>query len=296
MKFLLEHTGITHKRAFTPKELLLLQILTATVLFGRAWQHLFWDIPFRALLWDEELITPIVQLFGLNWEDYISNLTIAYWQEITMQTIGVFHILLAVLVFFVKKDRIWIKRLLWVGGFFLFCLTLLYWKEHFYRIGQLIEYTIQWSIPIFLIYAIYHQENTTTFRFWLKIAIALTFVGHGLYAFGYYPTPGNFIQMVLDTFMLNDKDAATFLTVIGVIDFAIAIGLFLPYVWKISIIYCIVWGFATAFARIIANYDVMMPLESLHQWLYETIYRLSHGGIPLLLWLLCLKRDSSVEE
>lgn len=288
MKFpTLDYTGRLHERNFIAKELLILKILAATLFFGRAWQHFFWDVPFRALFWDEGLMTPIVKLFGMSWADYISNLEIAYWQESVMQAIGGFYVILGILVFFVHEKRRWIKPLLWLGSFFLFCMTLLYWKEHFYRIGQLIEYTIQWTTPIFLIYAIYHHKNTINFRFWLKIAIALTFIGHGLYAFGYYPRPGNFIQMVLDMFMMNNENAATFLTVIGVVDFGVAIGLFLPYLWRFSIIYCVIWGFATAFARITSNYDVMMPTESLHQWLHETIYRLSHGGIPLLLWLLC---------
>ncbi|MFK7950331.1 MAG: hypothetical protein AB8G11_22270 [Saprospiraceae bacterium] len=283
----------TINRKFSSKELLLLQILAATVFFGRAWQHLFWDVPFRTLLWDEGWITPIVQRFGMTWEDYISNMEIAAWQEIIMQVVGVFYLILGLLVFFANKvsgqakaKRKWIKSLLWIGSFFLFCLSLLYWKEQFYRIGQLIEYTIQWSTPIFLIVAIYHSSNNFNFRLLIKIAIALTFVGHGLYAFGYYPTPGNFMQMTIDMFAMNDTQASIFLKTVGTLDFVVAVGLFFPKFWKPSIIYCIIWGFATAFARIVANFDVQIPMETLHQWLHETVYRLPHGGLPLLLWLL----------
>lgn len=276
----------TDKRDFTALELLILKITVISVLLGRAWQHLFWDVPFRALLWDERLMTPVIERFGMSWQDYINNLDIAYQQEFVMQMIGVFYLFLIIFVFFIHKNKKWLKWLFWIGAFFLFALSLLYWKENFYRFGQLIEYTIQWTTPIFLIFAIYKTQNTVAFRFWIKIAIALTFVGHGLYAFGYYPVPGKFVQMILDMFALHDKEAMIFLKVMGILDFAVAIGLFLPYVWKVAVWYCIIWGFATAFARIVTNFDTLDPLQSLHQWLPETIYRLPHGGIPLFLWLL----------
>jgi hypothetical protein len=278
-----------HERNFTNLEIIILKLSVILVFLGRAWQHFFWDVPFRTLLWDEGLMTPIIRAFGMTWESYISNFEIAYQQEFVMQLIGVFYLILIVLVFFIDTKKRWIKWLFWIGSIFLFLLSLLYWKEQFYRIGQLIEYTIQWSTPVFLILAIYKSKNTIPFRFWLKVAIAFTFVGHGLYAFGYYPVPGNFVQMVLDIFTFNDKEAATLLTVMGILDFVVAIGLFLPFLWKFSIWYCIAWGFATAFARIVTNFDVMMPIESLHQWLYETVYRLPHGGLPLFLWFLMRK-------
>lgn len=297
----------TINRPFNSRELLLIRILAATVFFGRAWQHLFWDVPFRTLLWDEGWMTPVVNFFGMSWEAYISNMEIATWQEIVMQVLGVFYLILGVLVFFAtdtapknrdttgqgKAERKWIKPLLWIGSVFLFCLSLLYWKEQFYRFGQLIEYTIQWSTPILLIVAIYRLPNNFNFRLLLKIAIALTFIGHGLYAFGYYPTPGNFMQMTIDMFVMNDGQASIFLQTVGVLDFAAAIGIFFPYVWKPAVIYCILWGFATAFARIVANFDIQIPIEILHQWLYETVYRLPHGGIPLLFWLL-MREESAL--
>ena len=97
------------------------------------------------------------------------------------------------------------------------------------------------------------------------------------------------LHRAFSVFTFNDKEAATLLTVMGILDFVVAIGLFLPFLWKFSIWYCIAWGFATAFARIVTNFDVMMPIESLHQWLYETVYRLPHGGLPLFLWFVMRK-------
>ncbi len=286
LKSLLFKNNQAASREFSTLEIRLLQIFTASIFIGRGWQHLFWDVPFRELLWDEHLMTPVIQFFGSTWNTYISNLQITYWLDFSVQIIGVFYLFLGGAVFAVAPNRLWIKNLIWISSFFLFCLTLLYWKEHFYRIGQLIEYTLQWATPILLIIAVYHTKNNVKLRFWIKITVALTFMGHGLYALGYYPIPGSFIQMILDVFALNNSEAATFLMLIGILDFVVTLGLFLPKVWQFSVWYCILWGFATAFARIIANFDLNMPLESLHQWFYETIYRLPHGGIPLLLWFL----------
>lgn len=280
-------------REFHNNELLILRILVMTIFLGRAWQHLFWDIPFRTFFWDEALLTSTVNLFGMSWQDYISNMQIAYWQESIVQIMGLFYAALGGLVYFAKANRKWIKYLLYLGSFLLFCLSLLYWKEQFYRIGQLIEYTIQWFTPILLIIAIYHTPNNFKFRFIIKTIVALTFVGHGLYAFGYYPIPGSFMEMTIDGFHLKDSDARNLLKIAGVIDFVAAVSLFLPYVYKPALIYCIVWGFATALARIIVNYDAQFPIDTLHQWLHETIYRLPHGGVPLVLFILLKNRGAS---
>jgi len=99
--------------------------------------------------------------------------------------------------------------------------------------------------------------------------------------------------MTIDGFRLKDSDARNLLKIAGVIDFVAAVSLFLPYVYKPALIYCIVWGFATALARIVVNYDAQFPIDTLHQWLHETIYRLPHGGIPLVLFILLKNRGAS---
>ena len=254
---------------------------------GRAWQHWFWDVPFRSFLWDEYLIKPIVEIFT-TWEDYISSANVEAWQEGIFQGIGIIYGILAIVALVAKPTQKWMGWGLKLGAILLFLLSLLYWKEKFYNLGQLIEYTLQWSTPLFLYYAIFGaHSNHSTFRLWLKIAIALTFIGHGLYAFGYYPVPGNFVQMMVDVFGVSDALAIDLLKVAGVLDFILAIGIFIPRLVIPCLWYGVFWGFLTAFARIVANFDFDIPLESLHQWLYASVYRLPHGGIPLLLlWLV----------
>jgi hypothetical protein len=268
------------------KTIRLLQFLTFSIFIGRAYQFIFFDIPFRSLFWDENLMTSIVQLFDLSWNDYINNLEIARTQESMIQVIGGFLVFAAIATFFSHYNKKWLNRFLSFGSFILLCLSLLYWKEHFYYFGQLIEYSIQWTTPILLVLFINYQNRKEKFHQFVlitKIVIALTFIGHGLYAFGVYPVPGNFVQMCLDVFLLDDFQATLFLKTVGILDFIAAALLFIPKVDKVGIWYCIIWGFLTAFARIIANFDINIPWLSLHQWLWETIVRLSHGGIPLVL-------------
>lgn len=275
-----------------PKTILLIQLLTFSVFLGRAYQFIFFDIPFRSLFWDERLMTPIVQRFGLSWNDYITNLKIAQNQELIIQIIGIFLLFFAIAALFSHYHKKWLNRLFISGSVILFGLSLLYWKEHFYYIGQLIEYAIQCSTPIFLVLFLKYQaidKIPKLFIFSLKLVIALTFIGHGLYAFGVYPIPGNFVQMCLDVFLLDDFQAKVFLKTAGILDFLAVALLFIPKTAKIGIWYCIIWGFLTAFARIVANFDFNIPFISLHQWLWETVVRLPHGGLPL--FLLNLNRN-----
>ena len=192
----------TTNRPFQTKEILLLRLLCCAVFLGRAWQHWFWDVPFRSLLWDEYLLKPVIELFT-SWEIYISSPTVEAWQEGIMQSLGIVYGILAVVALMATPSKKWLGVGLKLGAGLLFCLSLLYWKEKFYNFGQLIEYTLQWSTPLFLYYALYQPaKNQPTYRFWMKVAIALTFTGHGLYAFGYYPIPGNFVQMMVDFLVL----------------------------------------------------------------------------------------------
>ncbi len=269
------------------KSILLIQLLTFSVFIGRAYQFIFFDIPYRSLFWDENLMTPLVEYFGLSWNQYINNLEIAQNQELIIQIIGFFLLGLAVLSMFSHYKKRWINRLLLIGAVILFTLSLLYWKEHFYYVGQLIEYTIQWTTPIGLVFFINKTLKHNSQIVFIKTVIALTFIGHGFYAFGFYPVPGNFVQMCLDAFPFSEIQAIHFLKIIGGLDFLAAILLFTPKTVKVALWYCIIWGFLTAFARVVANFDILIPWLSLQQWLWETIVRLPHGGIPLfLLWVI----------
>ena len=260
----------------------ILKAATFLLFAGRAWQHLFWDAPFRALLWDQSMMEGIVTaLRGGTWQEYVTSENTDHIIRALIIGFGIFYSLMAILTLFVTARMKRIKWLYILSSIFLLSLAFLYSKEKFYHVGQFIEYTIQFLLPVIFIYAIQGKIQLSKLLLVLKISIALTFSAHGLYAIGFYPQPGVFVDMVIHIFHISEASAKVFLKVAGVMDFLISITIFIPRLSKISLLYAAIWGGLTALARTWANFYWSFPLESLHQHLYETVYRLPHMLVPL---------------
>lgn len=262
----------------------ILQIAVVAVFLGRAWQYLYWDAPYRVLLWDEDWIKPIVQvIFGMQWEDYVTNLSIDKGIQVVIRLTGVFYLICALAAIFIQRWKPIARILLWVGAFNLVFLAALYCKDKFFHLGQFLEYTLQWSSPIFLIVLSQLQTVGRSFLFWLRVAIALTFVCHGLYAIGYYPRPGDFLQMTIAILKINETGAMHFLQIAGLLDFMASVLIFLPgKIGKAALWYCVFWGLATTLARIVAPLELGMSIENVMlQSLHESVYRFPHFLVPL---------------
>ena len=115
--------------------------------------------------------------------------------------------------------------------------------------------------------------------------IAAVFTAHGLYAVGYYPVPGYFLGMVIDILGFTEQGALNFLLVVGILDFIGSILIFVPKVTRYALIYLAIWGFLTSFARLVAGFSFDFFWELLHLNLYQTIYRLPHGILPIIVLL-----------
>jgi hypothetical protein len=279
-------------RDFSSKEISLIKICVFFLFLGRAWQGLFWDLPLRAFFWDQDLLEGVItSLTNDSWQNYVTNKSInidTFINRLGAFT-GFYWLCCAILSLFIRKSWTWPKRILCLASFSLFLLALLYYKDRFYALGQLFEYSIQIAAPLILVYVINGGQNSKNFRFLLKGIIAVTFICHGLYACSFYPLPGIWVQWCLDIlFFQTDVSATQFLLLMGMLDFFAALALFFKFSFKVALWYCIVWGTITALIRVIGNFYINVPLESLHQWAYEMFYRLVHGGIPLLL-LWCSK-------
>jgi len=287
----------TFIRSFNSKELLLLRILVFCLFFGRGWQGLFWDLPLRTFFWDQSLLEGIVTtLTADTWQNYVTNKSFNVDQFIDSLGvgIGVFWMCCAIVVLFFRETWKLGKWLLYLGSFSLSLLALLYFKDKFWQVGQFFEYATQVTAPLILVHILYGGQNTPRFRTTLKAIIATTFICHGLYAYAYYPQPGIWIQWCMDVlYFKEDQTASQFLIVMGVLDFIAAVLLFVPFKWisSLAIWYCIIWGILTSLARLVGNFYIEMFWESLHQHAYQALYRLVHGGIPLLLWW-CSKEDA----
>ena len=119
----------------------------------------------------------------------------------------------------------------------------------------------------------------------LRIAIASTFIGHGLAAYGLKPGFVDLIIGTIDTFLGSDwrlaeereKFALILLPWIGRIDFLLAFLILLPLkCCKTIALWMAIWGFATATSRLTAFGFERWP---------DLMIRAANGGIPLLLWI-----------
>jgi hypothetical protein len=267
--------------------ILIVQIAAVLLFLGRAWQHIFWDAPYRALLWDENWMKGIVEaLFNTSWDDYLTNNDNDNKIQAFIKSIGWFYLICALMAIMIQKWKKVAGVFMILGSLCLIFLAALYCKERFFSVGQFFEYSIQFSTPIILYLIVKQAKITEKMVLFLKTIIALTFVCHGLYAINYYPRPGEFTEMTLIILGVSETNTEYILTAAGVLDFVIGIGIFLPFRFsKYMLVYAIFWGFSTTIARIWANVYFDFFWESLHQWWYEAAYRAPHFFIPFVLFL-----------
>ena len=266
------------------KQTNLLKVSVFLIFLGRAWQHLFWDAPYRTFFWDESFLKPVLENWlGINWTAYVTSPNTDNFIQVFIQCNGFLYLLAAICTLLITKFNKKLFRIpIFIGGISLVILSVLLTKEKFYHTAQFFEHSIQFGLPFVFLYTFRKNYKKSRMFFVLKVLIAVTFFSHGLYAFGAYPVPGKFVDMVINIFGCTESFAITFLYIAGVLDFILAVLLFIPKVDKYALIYAVVWGLLTALARLVANFYWEFPLQSLHQNVYQVIYRLPHGLTPLM--------------
>lgn len=270
-----------------PPYLLWLAIAVTCIFAGRAYDYLFWGSPIRVLFWDQTLFSPVVEFFGTTWEEYAANLNVDRYLERATYFGGFFFILCAITSsLLLPIRRRYLTSFIYVGSGILFCHALLEMKDHFYHYGQLFEHSIQVGAPVLFAWAVFNPHRPNRILFIAKILIALTFAAHGLYAIGFYPVPGHFLDMTINILACNEDQARLFLQIAGVLDMVVAVGLFIPKIDYYVLIYAVLWGLATALARIVSGFDASFLMPSLHSYVYKTVLRLAHGLVPLAALLL----------
>lgn len=269
-----------------PEKIIILS--TLCLLFGRAWQHLFWDAPFRTFLWDQDYMENIILSFTRfeTWNKYVTSPISDQWIDRSIIFVGVVFFISFLLLFFYKRPRRLLRSMLTLSALLLTILTICYWKEKFYQVGQLIEYSSQVICPFLVIYILFKKVEFIKLIIPIKIAIALTFIGHGLYAIGFHPQPGYFVDMILNIFPISEPAAKSILHFAGVLDFIAAILLFIPTTFRWALWYIFIWAVLTSMARIVSHIDLNQFISSTHQWFFEVLIRVPHFGLPLSLLIL----------
>ncbi len=286
MKFKHSNTLLVH---------LTLRLATFLLFAGRAWQHLFWDAPFRALLWDREVMENLILFFREGtWQDYVTSAAADRFIQSTITGFGMFYAGMAVLTLLVRSRTLTrLSGLYFLASAALAFLAFLYSKEKFYHVGQFFEYTIQFLLPLFFLYAVTGRVKLSRLLLVMKIAVALTFTAHGLYAIGVYPQPGVFTDMFIAILHVSEPVAKQMLYIAGALDFLLAVALFVPRLAKYAALYAIFWGGLTAIARTWVGYYPELPLLSLHQNLYETFIRMPHMLVPLAAFIILMRPEPS---
>ena len=254
---------------------------------GRAYQYIFFDAPFRAILWDEALMLPVVEgLFNTTWNAYVTNVEVDKWIQRSIVINGILYVIAAIAALAVNsKNRRYLKFPILVGAWLLVLLFVLSMKEQFFQFPQFFEHAIQFGVPFVLLLAI-KGTSLKRISFYLKILIALTFTGHGLYALGIYPMPGHFIDMTILSLGVTQSTAVLVLKTVGILDLLLSVLIFVPKWANYFLLYAFVWGILTALARIVSIINLEFMMNSMHQFLYQVVYRLPHGLIPLLVFLI----------
>jgi hypothetical protein len=164
--------------------------------------------------------------------------------------------------------------------------------QKFFMTGMLIEYASQFCLPLILYVALFKNDFYTRFQTLFKFVVAMTFLGHGLFAVGFHPVPGPFIDMVISVFHVSESWARNFLLFMGVIDIFVCVLIFIPDFDIMVLSFASFWGLTTAMARIVAHINIDLAAMTLNQWVMEVLTRLPHGLLPLAM-LIYLKNKKS---
>ncbi len=269
----------------------LLKVATFLIFIGRAYQYIIYGAPFRALLWDEGLLQPIVEgFFNTSWNEYATSKKVDVCIENATLINGVFLAIAAFSALLInQKNKKYLKYFIYFGSFSLLILSALLMKDKFFHNAQFFEHAIQVVTPLVLLLVIDKKPDFLQISKVLKIIVAITFISHGLYALGYYPIPGNFVDMTILSLGISEDNAKIFLYVAGILDIILSILIFIPRVSKYALWYAFMWGTATALARITGYFNSDLIAMSLESSLYKTIYRIPHGLIPLVIYFIDFK-------
>lgn len=72
------------------------------------------------------------------------------------------------------------------------------------------RHSLQWTTPLLLVACSKGSVPEYWIRYGTRAAISATFIGHGLYAVGYYPMPGNFLEMTMRSLSIGKPRRGNF--------------------------------------------------------------------------------------
>ncbi len=252
---------------------------------GWTWGHFYWEGPYGVLLWHESAFR-LASRLGLTWEEFVGSGADDGLVQAWIARIWWLYLTCTVLTITVRQ-RSWIQMSGLVLGSGL--LTLLSYAAYISSQRQLpafIENGGQMLMPILLVMALALGVRHRVTVIVAVIAVIMTFAGHGCYALGLWPTPGNFYAMTSLVLGVEYPTAQTIVRTAGMLDFFVCIGICIPYLRRASALYATLWGFLTAIARPIAGMSWGLNYWGADQYLHEAVLRAPNFLIPLALFLI----------
>ncbi|MDD7985000.1 hypothetical protein PQO01_08580 [Lentisphaera marina] len=252
----------THKEEGELRLLLILRISTFCCLFAWAWQHLLWGASYGALLGENSFVDEVI----------------------LTRFIGLVFLLTSLFSWTVKKGSRGQIISLAVSGILLTFMFFCKFVQVGYVLPNFIEHGGQMMTPLLLIIAIKYGVNHRLTIISICIAFTTTFIGHGIYASGLYPTPDHFYALLEGSLGLRGEVADTIIKTAGYLDFVLCIVLFCRPLRSYCMAYAAFWGAATALARPVAGMSWDLSLWGADQFLQQAIWRAPHALIPLFLY------------
>jgi hypothetical protein len=275
---------------------LILRITCFLIFGGRAFEHLFWNVPYREFFWSQKLMGDFVgSVLGMSWNQYMTSGVVDFNIQLLIKGIGVIFAIAAFCsLIYTQKNKVFAIGIL-LGVVFMLPLLWLHFFGDPYNTPLFFEFTAQFCSPLFLLYLIrYPQKNIPVVG--VKIAIALTFIAHGLYAMNVFPLPQKFIRMMIVGFGTTNILAKDILFYLGMADLIVAVGIFFPKAIKWCAFYAFVWGFFTAFARL---YTYVVPYDfwrSFSQSITGFLVRTPHYSLPLIIFLIVITLEKAAKR
>jgi len=254
-------------------------------LAGWAWVHFYWEGPLGVLVWHESTFQLATRI-GLTWEEFVGTGADDGFVQVWLGRIWALFLTCAVLAF-TARQQTWLQLLGLVGGSGLVVvLSYALYVSSTWQLPMFVEHGGQMLMPVLLVLALrlgaaHHLTIGTA-----MLALIMTFVGHGSYAMGLWPTPGNYYAMTTVVLGVEYPVAKAILRTAGALDFLVCLGVCLPITRSASALYATMWGFLTAIARPVAGMSWGLNYWGADQFLHEAVLRAPHFLIPLYLFLI----------
>lgn len=151
---------------------------------------------------------------------------------------------------------------------------------------QFVEHTLMMFTP--LLYVLSEQRGLPSIIRFLKIAVALTFIGHGVFAVSWNVIPAHFTAMSQYILGLEQNEVKVFLLIMGILDFIAAFLIFTKKQESKALLYMIIWGVLTSLARFIYGFE-----SDLFKGVLGTFYRFPHFLVPFVVLMFAYSKRLS---